>query len=360
MKCSTATWKAIAAAGALMLMPLVGSAQTPPATQPPPAAQPATQPPPLPPAPAQGAALEHLGQAKVSLNGVATAALPTRARAQVAELKRRLSALERSMAANDSASATGQAKRSPRATSGARSSVNWQTEVAAMDKILTSLLDGQPTGTTGAPPSRPSTAVTFDDATRARLTEFRTHLTAYATAMAKPTMIEPAPPSTSTAEPPTQPPATPPTTVPPTVPPTAPPAAPPAEPAPQAKPDPEAARRHLTEARNSLSQMTQLPAAAQLTGDARTQVSQLITNFNELIAVQGDWRPVYAKVSANLTALIGPEPAAADPSVPSPTAGAVGTSGSGMNLDPTIRAKLVEIRKQLADFERAAGEPEKK
>src|SRR3990170_3236658 len=50
--------------------------------------------------------------------------------------------------------------------------------------------------------------------------------------------------------------------------------------------DPEAARSALTAARESLSQLTQLPAAAQLSGEARTQVAQLISNFNELITTQ--------------------------------------------------------------------------
>src|SRR5688572_24250021 len=69
--------------------------------------------------------------------------------------------------------------------------------------------------------------------------------------------------------------------------------------------DADAAKQHLTAARNSLSEMTQLPAASQLTGDARTQVSQLITNFNELITTKTDWRASFAKVETNLNALIG-------------------------------------------------------
>ena len=49
----------------------------------------------------------------------------------------------------------------------------------------------------------------------------------------------------------------------------------------------EAARR--TDRSTELSErLTQLPAAAQLTGDARTQVSQLIANFNELITTQAE------------------------------------------------------------------------
>ena len=146
-------------------------------------------------------------------------------------------------------------------------------------------------------------------------------------------------------------------------PPTQPPATqPPAtDPAPQQTPatqaGPEAARRHLTEARNSLSALTQLPAAGQLAGEARTQVSQLITNFNELITTQENWREAYAKVSANMLTLIGPEETTTTPTPPA-TAGAVGTSGTaaGMaTLDPTVREKLVEMRRHLKEFEKAAS-----
>jgi hypothetical protein len=121
----------------------------------------------------------------------------------------------------------------------------------------------------------------------------------------------------------------------------------------------EGAKRHLTAARDSLAQLTQLPAAAQLTGDTRTQVSQLIGNFNELITAKSDWRASYDKVAANVTALIGadaapPEAAAA---APTGTPGAVGTSGStAATLDPAIKGKLVEFRTHLMAFEKAAGD----
>jgi hypothetical protein len=122
----------------------------------------------------------------------------------------------------------------------------------------------------------------------------------------------------------------------------------------QAQPDEQTARRHLTDARNTLSALTQLPEASQLTDEARTQVSQLISNFNELITAQSDWRASYAKVSANLNTLVGPDLGTPDPSG---TAGAVGTTGAGgiEGLDPAIRTKLVELRSHLKQFERAAG-----
>jgi hypothetical protein len=122
----------------------------------------------------------------------------------------------------------------------------------------------------------------------------------------------------------------------------------------------QAARQRLTEARNTLSEMTQLPAASQLTGDARTQVSQLISNFNDLISADSNWKASYDKVTANLATLLGPENV--EPAPPaSGTAGAVGTSGT-IQLDPAVREKLVELRLQLKEFEKAAtggvtGEP---
>lgn len=127
--------------------------------------------------------------------------------------------------------------------------------------------------------------------------------------------------------------------------------------------DQEAARRHLTEARDTLSQLTQLPAAAQLSGEARTQVSQLIANLNELITTQNEWRASYTKVDANLDALLGPDNTDAKRTggVSAGTTGttrAVGASGTTatVNLDPAIRAKLVELRQKLNEFEKAASD----
>jgi hypothetical protein len=138
-------------------------------------------------------------------------------------------------------------------------------------------------------------------------------------------------------------------------PPTTPPQQPPTQTEPAAAPaaDQQAARQHLTSARNTLSTLTQLPEASQLTGEARTQVAQLIANFNELISAQTDWKGSYDKVAANLTTLLGPENAvpAAPPATGTP--GAVGTSGT-VTLDAAVREKLVEMRRHLAAFEKAA------
>src|SRR5207248_10012131 len=71
--------------------------------------------------------------------------------------------------------------------------------------------------------------------------------------------------------------------------------------------DVNVAKAHLTEARDTLSQLTSMPEAARLQGDARAQVSQLISNFNALISAQSDWRSAYNKVDGNLTSLLGPD-----------------------------------------------------
>jgi hypothetical protein len=157
------------------------------------------------------------------------------------------------------------------------------------------------------------------------------------------------------------PPATPPTQQ--TAPQT-PPAQPPADPKPtepqaqppqDAKVDATAAKAHLSQARDTLSKLTSLPEAAKLEGDARTQVSQLISNFNELITTQADWRAAYTKVDATLTTLLGPAAPDQAPAASGVT-GAVGTSGStAIQLDPAIKGKLAEFRAHLKDFERAAG-----
>ena len=357
-------WVVTAIAATLIAVP--AAAQTPQTQPPATTAQPAS-PPQSSPAAQGKSADEHLRAAAAALNDVQVANLSARAKTQVNELKRRLTTLER---AATTTTAPANAKASA-------SRVNWGTEVAAMDKVLTSLLGAEsvatgtagattkPTGTAGAP-GKAAAAVTLDETSRAKLTEFRTHITAYAAAMAgAPKSPEPAAATDPAAATPTTPAATPtPSTAQPPVPTgspagTQPPAGgtPPSAAAPPptaAQPDMDAAKRHLTEARNSLSGLTQLPAAAQLAGEARTQVSQLITNFNELITTQSNWRESYAKVNANMTALLGADGAAV--AAATGTAGAVGTSGSsGITLDPTIREKLVEMRKHLAEFEKAAS-----
>lgn len=137
------------------------------------------------------------------------------------------------------------------------------------------------------------------------------------------------------------------------------PAAPSSQPAPEQNPAAEAAKVHLTAARNTLSQLTQLPAASQLQGDARTQIAQLINNFNEMITTRADWRASHKKVEGNLDALLN---AAPPPDEPPPTAvgttgsaGATGMAGAKASIDPQIRSKLMEFRSHLDKFEQSAG-----
>lgn len=377
MKRFTATWITAAAATVVLALPAAGAAQTPPPTTPPATAQPPATPAATPQdhSAHQGAPQEHLRQASAALAEVKTATLPAKAKTHVAEIKRRLAALERTTAASDKASATGQANRSAKA----KTAANWGTEVAAIDKALTTLLGpaettGTPaaTGTTGTTPAarnKAAAAITLDAEARASLTEVRTHLTAFATAMAGGKTDTEAMPTaaadttaqsttssaSSSAE--TQTPAAQPPTTQPATPPSHPTSAPQAPASPSTSANEEEARRHLTEARNTLSALTQLPAAAQLSGEARTQVAQLISNFNELITTQSQWRDSYTKVSATLTAMLGPDPTASDPTNASGTAGAVGTSGSATApaaIDPAVREKLVELRRNLSAFEKAA------
>lgn len=122
---------------------------------------------------------------------------------------------------------------------------------------------------------------------------------------------------------------------------------------PETKPDITAAKQHLTDARDTLSQLTAMPEAARLQGDTRAQVSQLISNFNELITTQSDWKAAYGKLDATLSTLLGPS--APDPATAaSGVAGATGTSGTTTaQLDPAVRGKLVEFRTHLKAFEKA-------
>ena len=379
MKRSTASWTTAIAASALLAMP-VGSwaQQTSPASS-----QTTSR-----PAGAQSSANEDLRKAEAALNDIPAASLTGTAKSRVAELKRHITALERTSSAGKSASA-----------SAGKTSAS--TELAAADRILTELLGSEgttgaaepsPVGTSGKPAPKAATGV--DEAAKAKLQEVRTHLTAFAASMGGAPSSSPTPsaddPSagasaaaaaaaaTPSSPAPSATPSTPSSTA------SASPAAPsagsqsstpsspattptPSEPAAQAQAgqqppaaaqsvDTDAIKKHLTAARDSLSQMTQLPAAAQLSGDARTQVSQLISNFNELITTNSEWRASYAKVQANLTALVGEQRADESPApTPAPgAAGAVGTSGTA-TLDPAIKAKLVEFRTHLMEFEKAAG-----
>jgi hypothetical protein len=438
MKRSINRWTTTVAMAAVLGLPVVGFANTlqdpapqqqPQPTQPestPPQAEPAKPQPteqqaqPAQPEPQQPASpsatspseqavppQEHLRQAKAAVDSITTASVPAKSRAKLAQLKRHLSDLEKA-----ASEPTAQATTAPQ-PAGTKDS--WGKDVAAIDKIITEMVGDQTTGAVSPGASTPGAtgtsgsskaddAVAVDEATRAKLMEVRTHITAFAAGMAGSSAPKtdaaatpsnsPAPqeqPSSAAAAPPASPGQSPAPTAgepAPTAPAAQQPGAAAQEPgapaqeagAAQAQIDADAARRHLMAARESLSQITQLPAAGQLTGEARTQVAQLISNFNELITTQSNWRASYAKVDANLTALIGAEngdaeaaaatqaPTAPAPGAPAPgaepptaqpptgTPGSVGTSGSAtVEVDPAIRAKLVELRQHLAQFEKASG-----
>jgi hypothetical protein len=377
MKRSTARWTTALAAAALIGMPAAGWSQTPPAatSQTPTAQQPAAG-----ANQQQGAAAGEIRQAEAALNDIPSSTLPARAKSRIAEVKRHLNALEKAAAASPAPGSTGAKKNS------------WSNDVAAIDKALTELLGsstgapGASTGATGTTGSTPKAAATptLDEATKAKLMEVRQHVTAFAASMSGTGSSVPKSPSEASADPSAaaaQAPAAtaaqaPSATPSPTAESTPPSSASPASPqqssaaapaaaeqtqeqaaAPAGQVDEEAAKRHLTAARDSLAQLTQLPAAAQLTGETRTQVSQLITNFNELITSKADWRAAYDKVNANVMAIIGADSAPAEPAAPATgTPGAVGTAGTtSQGLDPAIGGKLVEFRAHLVQFEKAAG-----
>ena len=422
---SITRWTTTVATAAVLGLPVVGFANTlqdpAPQQQPQPTQQEPAQPASPTAAPTQSeqtvSPQEHLKQAKAAVDSITTESVPTKSRAKLADLKRHLSELEKK---SSTAAST--------APEPAGAKDNWGKEVAAIDKIITEMTGDQTTGAVSPGASTPGATgtsgtskaedtVAVDEATRAKLMEVRTHITAYAAGMAGSS----APKTDAAAAPSNSPAATPPSSAaaeptspaqssaPPAAEPTSPaqsPAPPAAEPTPTPAPaaqqpgaatqepgapaaaapgaeaqpgiDADAARRHLMAARESLSQITQLPAAQQLTGEARTQVAQLISNFNELITTQSNWRASYEKVDANLTALIGSEkgdaeaaagaaattqaPGApapgADPTAQAPTRtpGSVGTAGSTTaEIDPAIRGKLVELRQHLAQFEKASG-----
>lgn len=392
MKRSINRWTTTLATAAMLGLPVVGfanTAQDPAPRQQPQQPQP-TQPQPASPAvtpqqPAQSAAAvspqEHLNQAKAAADSITASAVPAKSRGQLAQLKKHLAALEKAGSST-----------TPVAGTAAKSDTKWATDVAGIDKTITEMLGSETATATSATPGaagttgKAATASALDDATRAKLMEIRTHITAYAAAMsgtATPKTEAPAakPDPAVAATPAEQAPSTTPAAAPSpvaTAPAAAAPAAAAAAPAPatvaapaaaaQPQGDADAARRALTASQESLTQLTQLPAAAQLSGDARTQVGQLIANFNELTSAQSNWRASYVKVAANLTALLGPDngdvaatasaPAAA--TAPTGTAGAVGTSGAtAVPLDPVVRAKLVELRRNLVEFEKASGGAEK-
>jgi hypothetical protein len=342
MKRSTTRWTTALAAAALLGLPAGGWAQTPRPTQQPAKSAPSQTP--TATSAIQGdSAQKHLQLAKTAIDSISPTAVTGKAKSQLVEVKKHLAALDRAPAGTAPTGTTG-----TKTTRGATATASWATDVAEIDRILTSLIGT--TATTGA--TAAAAAVSLDEATRGKLADAHTHIIAFAAAMSG---TEPAP--TTNAAPTAAPDSVAASTAAASTPATSSKTA-------TAPVDQEAARTQMTEARNTLTQLTQLPAAAQLTGDARVQVTQFIANFNELITTTHDWRVSYAKVEANLNALLGPQGTDAEPTdgVATGTTGAaatgvVGTSGvtPTATLDPSIRAKLIELRVHLKAYEKAAG-----
>src|SRR5262249_3727128 len=158
---------------ALPAFPAVRAAKAPPPPHPP-AAGAAAQP------SAQSAAStpqDHLRLAKAALDGIEPASLSAPAKSQITELRRHLMALERESTASAAA----------KATPAQGANAKWATEVAAIDRIVTGLVGGDPAapgtpvGTSGTAPR--SKAATLDDAAKSKLLEVRTHITAFAAGM---------------------------------------------------------------------------------------------------------------------------------------------------------------------------------
>jgi hypothetical protein len=378
------------AAAALIALPAAGSAQTPAGQQPQPQTPTQSTAPQTPQTSAASPA-EHVSAAKQALSSIQANTLPASARPKIQQLRTHLNNLERDIAKSESASSGASA------SAKSNKSANWGTEVAAIDKTLTELI-GPDTGSAASSGSMTSgtagsatgtsgkSATTIDDATKEQLRTVRQHITAIATSMSGTPKTEASPeaaasPSATPSATPSAPSATPsatpsaPSTTPatPSTTPSAEPSATPTpsanqqttpagaqSPAAQGQVNRDAAKQHLSEARESLSQLAAMPEAAKLQGDARNQVSQLIANFNELITTQSDWKAAYAKLEATLSALLGPEGASQPPAAAGTTgtAGApatAGTTGATAPLEPAVRAKLEEFRTHMKEFEQAAG-----
>ena len=139
----------------------------------------------------------------------------------------------------------------------------------------------------------------------------------------------------------------------------------------QSNPNQETSRQALAAARQSLAELTKLPAAQQLQGEQRTAVANFISDFNAFATAQNDWRSKYQVVDESLNRLLSeassgaaPTAAATSPTAtatspataPSSSTGA-GAAPASTSLDPTIIAKLQEVRTHLQEFEQSSGDP---
>ena len=175
MKRWTSTWAALLVAGFLAVP---AAAQTPQTT-----AAPTTSAAPSQSTAAQGTPQEHLQKADAAVNSIPAGAVSGPAKAQIAELKRHMSTLQKMVGSG--------------ATAGA-SSTKWASEAAAADKVFGELLadsaatgtsgattatEPRPTGTSGTSASKATAAVSLDAETKAKLTAARADLMAFASAM---------------------------------------------------------------------------------------------------------------------------------------------------------------------------------
>jgi len=126
----------------------------------------------------------------------------------------------------------------------------------------------------------------------------------------------------------------------------------------------ETARQALAGARQALAELTKLPAAQQLQGEQRTAVANFISDFNAFATAQTDWRSKYQVVDESLNRLLSeassgaPSTSTATPPPSAPSAaGAPAAPASTGGLDPTIVAKLQEVRTHLKEFEQSSGDP---
>jgi hypothetical protein len=121
--------------------------------------------------------------------------------------------------------------------------------------------------------------------------------------------------------------------------------------------DEAAARQQLVQAKQALMDLTKLPEASQLQGDARTGVIQIINSFNSLVTAENNWYDRYQDVHQQLGHILNNDVSGSGAA--SGQAGAVGTSGSSAaSLPAPVRDKLVEFQQHLDAFAKAAGAPD--
>jgi hypothetical protein len=136
--------------------------------------------------------------------------------------------------------------------------------------------------------------------------------------------------------------------------------------------DQAAARQELAAARQSLADLTKLPAATQLQGEQRTAITSFISAFNTFATASTDWKPKFNVVDEQLNTLLASAgsgatgtagapaaPATPDANTPAGTTGDAGAaSAAGGGYDPSIVAKLQEVRQHLDAFQLAIGDPD--